>query len=267
MKTRKIPLKLSKSKVINHVYKIEPTDPLYREIDYLVGNRRIKEDHVNDLVKSIEEAGEEVLKALPILLKIVDGKYVIVDGQHRYVACARRLGIAIYVMLVDESVNNNIIVTLNTNKRNWLDMDFANYYASQGLEPYKIFIDYMNEYKFITAGVMIAIFNKTFSRGTDPSKEFKNGKLTLTYIEHVNKTVKRLKALQNVAQDPRIEPSTFKKQQFQQALLKLFLSHKFKFNKFRKNLRTFKHSFNLLAKSTDMLKQMDKIYLDKRLNK
>ena len=68
MKTRKIPLKLSKSKVINHVYKIEPTDPLYREIDYLVGNRRIKEDHVNDLVKSIEEAGEEVLKALPILL-------------------------------------------------------------------------------------------------------------------------------------------------------------------------------------------------------
>ena len=45
-------------------------------------------------------------------------------------------------MLVDESVNNNIIVTLNTNKRNWLDMDFANYYASQGLEPYKIFINY-----------------------------------------------------------------------------------------------------------------------------
>ncbi len=268
MKTRKIPVKLSNHEVVNCIYKIKPTDPLYKQIKYLVGNRPIKENHVNLLAESIEKAGEEVLKTLPILLKIEDGEYVIVDGQHRYVACVLRLGIPIYVMLVDETVNNNIIVTLNTNKSNWLDMDFANYYASQGLKPYKVFIDYMNQYKFITAGIMISIFNKEFSRNFgNSSQDFKNGALTLRHIDHVDKTIKRLKLLKNVARNPDIEESTFKRQQFQSALLKMFLSHKFKFNKFRTNLRTSKHNFNKLARQTDMFKQMNEIYLGKRLNK
>ena len=247
MKTRKIPVKLSNHEVVNSIYKIKPTDPLYKQIEYLAGNRPIKQNHVNLLVDSIEKA---------------------VDGQHRYVACVLRLGIPIYVMLVDESVNNNIIVTLNTNKSNWLDMDFANYYASQGLKPYKVFIDYMNQYKFITAGIMISIFNKEFHRGFgNSSQDFKNGALTLRHIDHVDKTIKRLKLLKNVARNPDIEESTFKRQQFQSALLKMFLSHKFKFNKFRTNLRTSKHNFNKLARQTDMFKQMNEIYLGKRLNK
>ena len=113
---------------------------------------------------------------------------------------------------------------------------------------------------------MIAIFNKWYDRRNDGGS-FKNGLLTIKYPEHIEDTIEKLVALRDVAQNPRIEPSTFKKQQFQQALLKLFLSHNFKFNKFRKNLRTSKHDFNVLAKSTDMIDQMDQIYLGKRLNK
>ena len=252
---------LSKCEVVSHVYKVNVSNKLYNKINYFMGNRRIINEHVEKIMASLSSDGGNTLEDNPIL---INNKYEIIDGQHRYEAC-KRLDLPIYVKMVNENFKDNIIF-LNTNQRNWNDGDFANYYASQGLKPYQIYLDYKEKYKFITHGIMIAIFNKWYDRRNDGGS-FKNGLLTIKYPEHIEDTIEKLVALRDVAQNPRIEPSTFKKQQFQQALLKLFLSHKFKFNKFRKNLRTSEHDFNVLAKSTDMIDQMDQIYLGKRLNK
>ena len=127
-----------------------------------------------------------------------------------------------------------------------------------GVKIYRDFLDHMQKYE-VTAGVMIAIYNKSSQRSQPLVQEYKEGKLRIVDDKHVEFTLLRLDSLRNLGKNPPLENNTRKKQQFQQAMLQAFENPEFNFEKFKKGLNKTKHDLNKLAKQKDLLKEIYKI--------
>jgi len=239
-------------KVERSVYEVTDKSPLYRELKPHKTQRIVKSGHLSNLIESYLNKGS-ALKDVPIL---VDKNGKIRDGLHRYLA-ATALGIPYYIMEVSSKYNN--MIAINTNQRNWNDGDFANYWDVMGRTPYKIYNKVKAEHPYISYGVLVCIFNKKIGRSQTDSKQFKEGKLTLDHLDHVSKTVRQLVQLKSISKNPPLDKSTHAKQQFQEAMLEALQNVSFDFEKFKKNLTTKKHKLNILAKRTDMVKEIYKI--------
>ena len=83
--------------------------------------------------------------------------------------------------------------------------------------------------------------------------------MTDKHLTHVMKRLSQLESIKHVAANPPIENRTFKKQQFQQAMLKALETKDFNLDRFLKNLYCAKHSFNKLARQSDMLIEIFRI--------
>jgi len=194
----------------------------------------------------------------PVIVVHKDGKFLMVDGQNRKDALVEQ-GLDIPVLIVpEELVDDNLMIVLNTNKRNWTDVNFGKHYATKGKKVYKEYINYLEKYD-VTAGVLVAIFYGHTGRRQEFSKAFKEGKLTNNNPQHVEFTLLRLESLKNTGKNPPLTENTRKKQQFQQAMLQAFDNPEFNFEKFKKGLAKVKHCLNKLAKQTDMLKEIYRI--------
>jgi hypothetical protein len=95
---------------------------------HIKSNRSINKAHVDKIVKSIQE--KNLLSCTPIL---VNEDMNIIDGQHR-LAAAKLLGVDVYYQIMKNS-NVKDLVLLNTSK-NWLIVDFLNYYVDQKFPEY-----------------------------------------------------------------------------------------------------------------------------------
>lgn len=239
-------------KVERSVYEVTDKSPLYRELRPHKTQRRVKSSHLSNLIESFKNKGS-ALKDVPIL---VDRYGKIREGHHRYLA-ATSLGIPYYIMQVSHMYEN--MIAINTNQRNWDDGDFANYWDIMGRESYKMYNKVKAEHPYISYGVLVCIFNKKSGRYKADSKEFKEGNLTLDHLDHVYKTVRKLAQLKDISKNPPLSKSTHAKQQFQEAMLEALQNVSFNFEKFKKKLSTKKHKLNILAKRTDMLKEIYKI--------
>jgi hypothetical protein len=107
----------------------------YARFNFIETNRKISDKKVAALVKSIEKRGLQQ----PI---IVNHKYEIVDGQHRFIAL-RRLGRVIYYVVSNAYRNEEDIVTLQTATR-WTAKDYLYSNAAKGN------LDSKNAIEFIT---------------------------------------------------------------------------------------------------------------------
>ena len=239
-------------KVERSVYEVTDKSPLYRELRPHKTQRRVKSSHLSNLIESFKNKGS-ALKDVPIL---VDRYGKIREGHHRYLA-ATSLGIPYYIMQVSHMYEN--MIAINTNQRNWDDGDFANYWDIMGRESYKMYNKVKAEHPYISYGVLVCIFNKKSGRYKADSKEFKEGNLTLDHLDHVYKTVRKLAQLKDISKNPPLSKSTHAKQQFQEAMLEALQNVSINFEKFKKKLSTKKHKLNILAKRTDMLKEIYKI--------
>ena len=239
-------------KVERSVYEVTDKSPLYRELRPHKTQRIVKSSHLSNLIESYKNKGS-ALKDVPIL---VDRYGKIREGHHRYLA-ATSLGIPYYIMQVSHMYEN--MIAINTNQRNWDDGDFANYWDIMGRESYKMYNKVKAEHPYISYGVLVCIFNKKSGRYKADSKEFKEGNLTLDHLDHVYKTVRKLAQLKDISKNPPLSKSTHAKQQFQEAMLEALQNVSFNFEKFKKKLSTKKHKLNILAKRTDMLKEIYKI--------
>jgi hypothetical protein len=239
-------------KTERQVYEVTDKSPIYRELKPHRTQRRVKSGHLSGLIESYKNKGS-ALKDVPIL---VDRYGKIRDGHHRYLA-AIALGIPYYVMQVSHMYEN--MIAINTNQWNWDDGDFSNYWAIMGRIPYKIYNKVKEEHPYISYGVLVSIFNKKSGRLQSDSKQFKEGNLTLDNLDHVYRTVRQLSQLKYLGKNPPLDKSTHSKQQFQSAMLEALQNVSFDFEKFKKNLTTKKHKLNILAKRTDMLKEIYKM--------
>lgn len=99
---------------------IKPTD----KVSFLKGNREVNEKMVGKIMKSMAEYG--ILTC--ITATKYNGRYFIIDGQHRFSA-AKKLGASIPAIIIPRQAIN-VIVDLNTIQKNWGLDDYADFFAS-----------------------------------------------------------------------------------------------------------------------------------------
>lgn len=161
----------------------EPADSYYGTRDYSKfvfneKNRRVNAAHVNNLVSSIKE--NDLLFAQPIL---VNSKYEIIDGQHRFHA-AKKLGKRIYY-IIKPGLSIEDAITLNINTKNWGYKDYLDYWISQGNENYIYFRDYLKKY-----GISYSLATSLLMKGTaigsggHLTDAFNNGDLEINHKEY-----------------------------------------------------------------------------------
>lgn len=232
-------------RVHSSIFEVRPEDEMYAQLKSLEENRKLQELNVLKLFNAIQ--ADNLLHLRPIIIRKVNGEWVIIDGQHRY-SVAKTMNIPYFVM-IDEGTDPLTLISLNTHQRNWNLKDFAKFWATtpETSEVYTRFIDYKQRY-LVTFSILIAIFSmKISSKGG--SFDFKEGKLRYdhTNANHVEDTLSKIDKLRNCAMNPPLTGKTLQKQQFQQALLKCFATPDFNYDKFLRNLARCNNSFNDLG--------------------
>lgn len=137
----------------------------YHLFSHLDGNRSINTSHVNRLKESMKEQ----YLVSPI---IVNGKYEIIDGQHRFEAI-KELGLPLlYIMVKQYGLEE--VQRFNSNQKNFSYEDFANGYIDLGNEDYKTLKEFRQKYD-LDWGVSIALLTGTSHRSATDSEKFKSG--------------------------------------------------------------------------------------------
>jgi len=119
---------------------------LFKTID---GNRDVNELHVKRLTTSMQE--KHLISPI-----IVNEKYQIIDGQHRFTA-ASELELPVYYIVIP-GYGLSDVQRLNQNSKNWAVSDFLDGYCNVGKEDYIRFKKFVEQYDFnmsISLGVAI----------------------------------------------------------------------------------------------------------------
>ena len=134
------------------------------------GNRKINKANYAKIVKSMKE--EQLI--IPI---VVNEKYEIIDGQHRFTAC-KDLGKPIYFYMVRgyglEQVKRANIASSNWKKENYLDM-----FVAEGNEIYKEFEEIKERYDLNISNLLKIFAIVQEKQSARVGYEFENGTFTL----------------------------------------------------------------------------------------
>lgn len=134
----------------------------------LNGNRVKDELHITRLKKSFE-------KAYLISPIIVNERFEIIDGQHRFEA-AMRLGLPImYIVAVGYRLKE--VQILNENMRNWKKVDYLHAYCDLGNVQYLKFREFMNLFPDLSLSICEALLTNKVLGGSGVSgtdKKFKS---------------------------------------------------------------------------------------------
>lgn len=131
---------------------------LFKRIE---GNRPLDENHIKKLMNSISEHG---WYTNPIL---VNERFEIIDGQHRF-ECMKRMNLPVeYVMMNGLTVNS--CADLNDCVKRWKMDDYINLYAAQGNDSYVALQQLSEKYRGVVGAICIARLMKGFgaSNGSD----------------------------------------------------------------------------------------------------
>ena len=135
---------------------------LFKTID---GNRDVNELHVKRLTTSMQE--KHLISPI-----IVNEKYQIIDGQHRFRA-ARELKFPVYYIVIP-GYGLSDVQRLNQNSKNWTSTDFLDGYCDLGIPDYVQFKHFCEQYDFTMTITLAIVLDKVPGGGY--WDDFKNGK-------------------------------------------------------------------------------------------
>jgi len=127
------------------------------KLEVIQHQRKPSEYHIKHLVSSIERIGFIV----PLIVCEINGKYTILDGQHRFLA-AKRIGIdKLPVIIVPEKLaklmmNLNIEKELNIREKSFVALNIYREYLSTNPEIYEndpIITDSIENAYYVTLGI------------------------------------------------------------------------------------------------------------------
>lgn len=163
-------------KIVNQVNQTND----YNLFKSLKGNRNVNKLHVQRLKESFKS---DYLMS-PI---IVNQRYEIIDGQHRFNA-ARDLSLPInFIICNDYSLDE--VKILNTNMKNWRKEDYLNAFCDLKHPEYLKFRNFMRQFPSFGISASEAILTGSLGGGVqriDSKNEFttsKSGKYTVKYFE------------------------------------------------------------------------------------
>tara|TARA_Y100001963_G_scaffold139598_1_gene205592 strand:+ start:173 stop:904 length:732 start_codon:yes stop_codon:yes gene_type:complete len=234
---------------VNRVYKTNDYS-LFSKLD---GNRNINEAHSFRLKKSIKEES----LCVPI---IVNEKYEIIDGQHRF-SCWKDLKYPVYYIIV-EGYSLKQVQRINATSMNWKLMDYADSYCDLGNKHYCKYKEFKARYS-LGDYESIAMLQGNENGSGKNFEKFRNGLFQ----------VKRWRKACNEA-DQIIRVSEFydgyKRRPFVFALLKFLSNDKFDFNRMLRKIKlnpatlvdcTNKEQYMILLERMYNYNQSDKISL------
>lgn len=117
--------------------------------DFEVGliNRRLNNSNLKAKIKSIKEYG--LLSPLTVVRRS-NGKYLIIDGQHRFYALEKLempiLKSYLNEIKIDESEIITIMAEINGLSLRWKKLDFVEVFAKSGNVNYQKILNFMNAY-------------------------------------------------------------------------------------------------------------------------
>lgn len=106
----------------------------YSMFNFITGNRPVNKKKIKDL-KDEATNGLDLFEYCPIVVYKEDGKYKVIDGQHRFQA-SKELKKPIYYVVCDKLTLVQI-AKLNSNSSNWSNKNFLECFIKTGIEDYK----------------------------------------------------------------------------------------------------------------------------------
>ena len=219
----------------------------YSMFKIIDGNRSINKLHLKRLKQSIKEKYITV----PI---IVNHKFQIIDGQHRFNA-AKELGKPINYIKVN-GLDLADVHRLNTNSKNWTADSYMDGYCKLGMEEYIKYRDFKNKYGFGHNETNALLTNRT-SAGGHHIEAFNHGTFK---IADYNLAVENADKITQVAQ----YYDGYKRRGFIYAMLQAFTHPKYNHNKFLSKLSFQKGKLYDCSKAEQYLELIQKIYNFKR---
>lgn len=163
----------------------------YSMFKEMKGNRAKNSAHIKRLVDSMQEA----YLLCPIL---VNEKYEIVDGQHRFDAI-QQLSLPVYFIMVPGYGQKEVHI-LNSNSTNWSRKDFLSAYCDLGKQPYLTVRNFMRQFPEIGIQPVLMLLTGDKSGSKQKStkgaslrtKDFEEGKLQINDLEYAERTAKKI---------------------------------------------------------------------------
>jgi hypothetical protein len=120
---------------------------------------------------------------------IVNEKYEVIDGQHR-LETSKETGVPVHFLIIP-GYHLKEVQIYNTNQKEWKKLDFLKMYCDMGIEAYKKFNEFMED--FPEFGIMVSerILTQLRSNGRSGNigghkaslRDFEEGKLTIPDLE------------------------------------------------------------------------------------
>lgn len=214
------------------------------------GNRDINRLHYNRLKKSIQNN-------YLFTIIIVNEKFEIIDGQHRFEAI-KKLGLPLYY-IVCTGYGVNEVQILNQNSKNWSIVDFMNGYCDKGIQDYILYRNFVNKYKFGHLETM-AMLRGMISSGSGVGIDFKNGNFKTTHYEQACKLADLICSVKQYYKG-------YNRRFFIFALLKLFKNENFSFDEFIHKLQMQPYSLVDCVSVDQYIMLIEEIYNYKRRTK
>ena len=142
----------------------------YKRFKLIGGNRGVSKAHVRHIKESMAE------KVIPVPI-IVNEKFEIIDGQHRFTA-ASELKQPVHFLKIP-GLGLPDVQRLNSNSKNWNLNDYLQSYLDLGKKNYFIYAEFMEEFGFKHEQNFILLSNGQLSSNKRRS-DFQKGKLRIT---------------------------------------------------------------------------------------
>lgn len=234
------------------------TTTKYDDFVLILGNRPINEPHVRKLMKDYEQDGE-FIDEIHVNPTKVNGKWAVVDGQHRFTAC-RRMGVPVNVIIKRKDVELDEIQRINKLRKNWNLEDLIRSYAALGNEDYQrllaVWEDLNAEYGIAPITVAyIAQGNLTNTQRKDSKNNVKEGNWKFVVPEtEVRRVIRECAKFREV--DDRCMTAIF-----------ITCIHRlldtdplFSVDRLLRQAQTFPWKFIRASRKVDMLRMIDELY-------
>lgn len=215
----------------------------YSKFKFLLQNRDVNQLHKKNLIESMQK---KVLVA-PIL---INEKWEIIDGQHRFMALKELDKPVHYYMVRGYGIKETKM--FNINNKNWGLNDYLMMYCKLKNKNYLLF----KKYKDSTNLTFRALFYITSSASrTNEKKFFKQG-----LLEFSDKEVKRCNEFLLKADDFKKYCEEYKKSVFVYALVKAFKNENYDHKRMVDKLKLKNEKIDVYEKTIDNLRQIEDIY-------
>lgn len=156
--------------------------------------KSVKGNRVKNLLH-LKRLEESIKSKYLFTVIIVNEKYEIIDGQHRFDVISKLKLPLNYIICRGYSLNE--VHLLNQNSKTWNSDDYMNGYCELGVEDYIIYRDFKQKYKFGHNECMALLSGNKHQTG-DSIKLFYEGKFKVVTLKEANDTAKKIIELNKV---------------------------------------------------------------------